>query len=192
MVVWQEIFNKYNIQCNIDNDFFNFFIKGKSDEIFLRYLIPSISDTIMSEISILKDELFIDKVNESCTNILIPGAIECMETHKNCKIGIVTSSNKSSATEIINKTGLSDYISVLITSEDTLKHKPSPEPYLKAIELLSVNDDKIVIFEDSYSGYTSARNTNISNIVMVCNSETCDEIMNSNSHKINNYLKSPR
>ena len=188
LAVWQEIFNKYNIQCNIDNEFFNFFIKGKSDEIFLRYLIPSISDTNMNEISILKDKLFIDKINRSCSNILIPGAIECMETHKNCKIGIVTSSNKSSATEILRKTGLADYISILVTSEDTLNHKPSPEPYLKAIELLSANDDKIVIFEDSYSGYTSARNTNVSNIVMVYNSDTCAEIMNSNTHKIDNYL----
>lgn len=187
-IVWQKIFKQYNIGQTIDKHFFNFFIRGKSDVTFLKYLIPDINENNINEISILKDKLFIQELTLYESNILIPGAIEFIEKHKNCKMAIVTNSNKSAATEILRKTKLNEYISLLITSEDTLKNKPSPEPYLKAINILSATDDRIIIFEDSYSGYKSARDTNKGDIVLVCNSDLCEELQHTKTYKIKNYL----
>ena len=47
--IWNDLLKKYNINCNID--FFNNFIKGKNDSIFLKYLIPNINDTDIINIS---------------------------------------------------------------------------------------------------------------------------------------------
>ena len=47
--VWNELLKSYNIKCN--KNFFNYFIKGKSDINFMKYIIPSITDTEISKIS---------------------------------------------------------------------------------------------------------------------------------------------
>lgn len=60
--VWNEILIKYNIECT--KEFFNSFIKGKSDVSFLKFLISNISDKELIEISKLKDNLFIEKIEK--------------------------------------------------------------------------------------------------------------------------------
>ena len=47
---------------------------------------------------------------------------------------------------------------MVIASEDCIYHKPDPEPYLNAIKYFNVdNKDNLFIFEDSYSGFCSAK-----------------------------------
>ena len=67
----------------------------------------------------------------------------------------MTSSNRKAAQTILLKTGLSNYVNLLIASEDCIKHKPSPEPYNNALEKIGLKFKNIIIFEDSYSGYSS-------------------------------------
>ena len=186
--VWQNIFNKYNICYTIDYEFFRYFIKGKNDSAFLQYLIPNISSTDIKEISALKDEYFINEIMQSKQEILIPGVLEFIEQNKNSKMAIVTSSNRRAAEQIMKITGMNEYISLLIASEDCLRHKPSPEPYLIAIERLNAFNDNIYIFEDSYSGYMSAKNTGIQNIIILCSEKSCDEIVKLDEFKIQNFV----
>jgi HAD superfamily hydrolase (TIGR01509 family) len=186
--VWSIIFNKYNFGFVVDKTFFDNFIKGKTDSLFLNYLLPEISIETVSAISILKDELFIEILkNTKDEPILLPGVLEFFELNKNRKIAIVTSCNKKSAEYILEHTGLNNYISLLITANDCIKHKPDPEPYLKAIEKLSLDKAKTIIFEDSYSGYTSAKNAQVYKIILICNVSSCIDIINANEYKISDY-----
>ena len=154
--VWNQILQKYNIECN--NDFFHSFIKGKSDVSFLKFLINNISNDELNNISELKDKLFIEKLENK--NILFDGVINFLEKIKNSKIAIVTSCNKEAAKFIINKYKLNNYIDLLISSEDVINHKPHPEPYLKAMNILKAENNKCIIFEDSSAGYLSANKSN--------------------------------
>jgi HAD superfamily hydrolase (TIGR01509 family) len=79
--------------------------------------------------------------------------------NNNCKIAVVTNSNKNSANIILKKIGIYEYIDLIISNEDVLNKKPSPEPYLKAIETLDVIKEACIIFEDSDVGITCAKNT---------------------------------
>ena len=187
--VWNLIFKKYNFNFTIDAEFFHNFIKGKNDSLFLNYLLPSLNQELKPEISKLKDELFIEMLhnNKDKNTILLPGVLDFFERHKNRKIAIVTSCNKMSAEYILNHTGLNEYVSLLIASEDCTQHKPNPEPYLKAISLLDLNKEKTLIFEDSYSGYTSAKNANVFKIILVMNETSCQDITKANEYKIVNY-----
>ncbi|WP_157968090.1 HAD-IA family hydrolase [Edaphovirga cremea] len=47
---------------------------------------------------------------------------------------------------------------VLVTADDVAEGKPSPEPYLTAVERLGVSPDECVIFEDSPAGVASGFN----------------------------------
>lgn len=181
--VWNEILHKYNINCN--KYFFNYFIKGKNDFNFLKYIISNIKDNEINQISKLKDELFIKKVKDK--NILINGVINFFEKIKDNKIAIVTSCNKKAAEYVLKVTNINKYINLLIASEDCEKHKPDPGPYLMAIKQLNANINKTIIFEDSYSGYLSAKHSNIKNICLIQNEESSQEILNCNEFKIKNY-----
>ena len=185
--VWNSIFQKYNFGFLVDTIFFDNFIKGKTDSLFLNYLLPSISNDLISDISKLKDELFIELLKKTKVPILLPGVHEFFEKNKNRKIAIVTSCNKKSADYILEYTGLNDYISLLITANHCIKHKPDPEPYLKAISQLNLDKTKTIIFEDSYSGYTSAKNAEVYKIILICNTTSCPDIFNANEYKITDY-----
>lgn len=187
--VWDDIFKKYNFGFNINKIFFDNFIKGKNDSLFLQYLLPNIDKKLIHEISELKDELFIKFLKESNRPILLPGVVDFFEKNKNRRIGIVTSCNRISAEYILNYTSLNEYICLLITSNECIKHKPSPEPYLKALTELDLNPNKTIIFEDSYSGYTSAKNTDVYKIILICNEHSCLDIKNANEFKIRDYTE---
>lgn len=79
--------------------------------------------------------------------------------NKNYKIAVVTNANKCSTTIILKNIGIYQYIDVIITNEDVINKKPSPEPYLKAINLLKSDINDCIIFEDSEVGLISAKNT---------------------------------
>jgi thiamine kinase-like enzyme len=56
--------------------------------------------------------------------------------------------------------GFNKYIDFVITSDDCEIGKPSPQPYMKAIDKYCTTSDKCFIFEDSKTGILSAMSVN--------------------------------
>ena len=185
--VWKDILKKFNIVS--DTNFFNHFIKGKSDIHVLKYLVPNISNKDIKNLSDLKDFQFIKYIEKKHVKILHDGVIDFLEKNKNKKIAIVTSCNKISAKFIINYTNLSEYVNIIISADDCKKHKPNPEPYLEAISKLNVNKENCIVFEDTLSGYKSAVNAEIKNISLKINHDTNQSIKDLNHHKFYNYYE---
>lgn len=150
--VWEKILIKYNLKAN--DSFFNYFIKGKSDEQVLKYIFPEIDNDLINKISFEKDRLFTNYVSDK---ILFNGIDNFFQKIKNSYIAVVTSSNRKSAETVLIKTGINNYINLLIASEDCINHKPNPEPYHNALKKFGLNFKNIIIFEDSHSGYLSAK-----------------------------------
>ena len=185
--VWKDILKKWNINC--DKSFFDTFIKGNSDLNFINYILPNIDNKDKKNISIIKDNLFIKYLNELNPNeYLFEGVLDFFEKNKNKIISIVTSCNRKAAEYILYKTGICNYIQLLIASEDCINHKPDPEPYNKAITKLKLDKNKCIIFEDSYSGYKSAVSSNVHKICLVINNKTSLDLINNNSYKIKSYI----
>ena len=183
--VWKELLKKYNI--HVTSEFFNTFIKGKNDTSFLNYLLPNLDISEIKNISNQKDTLFIEKLERTNMEILIEGVVEFFENNKNRTIAIVTSCNKNVARFILQYTKLINYVNLIIASEDCIKHKPNPEPYLNAINKLNLNKEECIIFEDSYTGYLSAKRANVHKICVIISNNSCDDIKNLREFKINGY-----
>lgn len=182
--VWNDIMKKYNLF--IDNGFFKYFIQGKNDFLFLKNIFPSINDKEIDEIRILKDELFINYLKDYDKDIMVDGAKNFIENNKNRRMGIVTSCNKTAAKFILEKTNLQEYMQFLIASDDCNKHKPNKEPYQRAVDILQCND-KYTIFEDSNSGYKSAKQMDGAKICLVLNNKSSEYILSSSEYKIKSY-----
>ncbi len=57
----------------------------------------------------------------------------------------------------LGRLGLLDSFQLTVCSEDTVRHKPDPDPYQHACGLLGVRPESALAFEDSALGITSAK-----------------------------------
>ncbi|CAD7967775.1 unnamed protein product [Amoebophrya sp. A25] len=159
--VWNNLLSPFGL--SIDESFFDDFIKGNSDNDFLKYLMPDISPDLLESFSTRKDSEFIRVLQERAADgedlaklVLIDGVEAFMHRAKNSKVAIVTSCNRAAAEFLVQATGLEDFVCLLVASEDCKRHKPHPEPYRHAMQLLGVSGERCVICEDSASGIMAA------------------------------------
>jgi pyrophosphatase PpaX len=80
-----------------------------------------------------------------------PGVAQTLEVlkKKDKKLAVVTSRKIRTLTIYLRETGMYDYFHVLVTPDETRKHKPSPEPALKAISLLGAKKNKTLFVGDA-------------------------------------------
>ncbi|GAA0164732.1 phosphatase [Lithospermum erythrorhizon] len=64
----------------------------------------------------------------------------------------VTNAPRANAEFMISELGLTDFFEAVIIGSECEHPKPSPDPYLKALEVLKLSKDHSIIFEDSPSG----------------------------------------
>lgn len=72
-------------------------------------------------------------------------------------IGVVTSASRASAIKVLETSGLAPHLDVLVAAEDAPQSKPSPAPYLTALERLGGNAISSIAAEDAPSGVASAK-----------------------------------
>lgn len=158
--VWKTIFEKYD--TILTKEIYQTYIYSNSDKYVLHKLLNNAQIDIHT-LSNMKDNLFIKYIDNldpyKINNLVVTGAKNFMKAIKNNghNIAVVTNSNKNIAKKILEITGLDKFVKVVIASEDCIKHKPNPEPYIKAIEYFNTISDKVVIFEDSLNGILAAR-----------------------------------
>ena len=72
--------------------------------------------------------------------------------------GVATSAPFANLKLIAGTLSLMDKMESILASEDVSKHKPDPEVYLKSALKLQLEPEFCVVFEDSFSGVTAAKN----------------------------------
>ncbi|TFV94749.1 HAD family phosphatase [Algoriphagus kandeliae] len=107
----------------------------------------------------------------------ISGFLEFFKDLKNTGFltGVATSAPFANLELIGGKLDLFPYMESTLASEHVTKHKPDPEVYLKSAENLGVNPDRCVVFEDSFSGVSAAKNAGMK-VVGVLSSHSVDEL----------------
>lgn len=92
---------------------------------------------------------------------LMPGAEKLLRALEEAKIRrcVVTNSSLAQTQLLRRKITLLESIPKWVAREDYDKPKPSPECYLKAIQLYGKTGDRIIGFEDSIRGFKALRET---------------------------------
>ena len=149
--VWYKILIKYNITLN--QEIFQTIIQGNNDIHVLRVLLPNI-EVSLSEISKMKDELFIENIDKIK---VIDGVYDIINQIKllGYKLCIVTNCNKNVANKIVEHIHIEKSVDFIISSNDCINGKPSSEPYKKAINQYNISNHKCFVFEDSKTGILS-------------------------------------
>ena len=90
----------------------------------------------------------------------VPGAVAFVDSLKEIGVrcAVVTSSNRLKMEKVYrHHPDLREKFDYILTSEDFTQSKPSPECYLTGMRMLGSDAAHTVIFEDSVSGLTAAR-----------------------------------
>jgi len=72
-------------------------------------------------------------------------------------MAVVTGGHRSVCLRILEHLGIASDFDALVTSEDTARHKPEPEPFLEAARRLGARPGRCVVWEDSDLGIEAAR-----------------------------------
>ena len=73
------------------------------------------------------------------------------------KLGVATNSIRLTAEKMLSSAGILNSLDTLVTNEDVVKPKPSPEIYIKACENLGLSPSEILVVEDNHHGIEAAR-----------------------------------
>lgn len=76
---------------------------------------------------------------------------------KDVKIAVCSNSIRSTIESMMNLSGLSPYIDLILSNEDVTQSKPHPEIYNKAIEYFALDKSECLIVEDSDHGIQAAK-----------------------------------
>lgn len=93
---------------------------------------------------------------------LFPGALECIQylKSKNKNLVLVTSANEEIAKLCLKTLEIADYFFKIFPSDNKIS-KPSPEVYLKALNILKINQKEAISIEDSLNGVKSSTGAGI-------------------------------
>jgi HAD superfamily hydrolase (TIGR01509 family) len=90
---------------------------------------------------------------------VLPGVIDYLESARRVglKTGVASSSSRRWVEGHLKRTGLMGYFDCIRTSDDVRQTKPNPELFLTAIQVLQVEPQRTLVFEDSANGILAAK-----------------------------------
>lgn len=91
------------------------------------------------------------------------------------QLGVATSAPYANLELILSKVNIREKLSSLLASENVKKHKPDPEVYLASAQNLGKSPEQCLVFEDSFSGVSAAKNAGMK-VVGVLTSHTKEEL----------------
>lgn len=111
-------------------------------------------DGTWQKVSDYRDQLFL----EAFTPRLVNGAKELVQLLHGFgyRLGVATGSTHQVVEELLLKTGIRDYFSDLVSSEDVQFSKPHPQPYQLLLQQLQVRPDQALVIENAPLGIESA------------------------------------
>ncbi len=82
------------------------------------------------------------------------------------KMGIVTSKRRDLAIRGLKLFNIEKYFDTIVALEDTEKHKPHPDPILKALELLKIDRENALMVGDSPYDILCAYNAGVNSVAV--------------------------
>lgn len=99
---------------------------------------------------------------------VFPGIVELLKQlkEKGYKTGVVTSRMLHTTKQGLDKFDLNQYFDVVVTCDDTTKHKPDPEPVNIALEKLNAKPEEAIMLGDSMFDILCARNAGVKSVLV--------------------------
>jgi HAD superfamily hydrolase (TIGR01509 family) len=92
-----------------------------------------------------------------------PGVVRFLSDLKSAglKLAVASSAYKDVVNWIIETLDLAQYMDTVITGDDVINKKPSPDCFLLALERINIPQEQIIVFEDTEVGLKAAQNAGL-------------------------------
>ncbi|MBC6490871.1 HAD family hydrolase [Flavihumibacter stibioxidans] len=102
---------------------------------------------------------------------LLPGLADFLRAarDRNIRLGVGTASNIPNIDMVLQKTGIAEYFSSVVSADDVERSKPDPETWLKGARELGVLPADCIVFEDVPKGVEAASRAGMSCVVLTTN-----------------------
>jgi beta-phosphoglucomutase len=152
---WREVLLPLNI--DLQWEFYHDHFIGVSDvamtSVLAAMAIPAVTPDAVAARYPAKTGIFRRRMREALP--FSSGIIDLLRFLDSLKLGVVSSSRRSEVQPVLELGGVMDLLHVTVMGDDVTRHKPDPEPYRKAAELLDVR--RVLVVEDSAAGEASGR-----------------------------------
>ncbi|MGB9663703.1 MAG: HAD family hydrolase [Ignavibacteria bacterium] len=113
---------------------------------------------------------------------LYPGIVDILNELKERKIltSIFTGKGRKTTEITLEILGIKNYFDMIVTGDDVINHKPSPEGILKFIQTFNLNKDQVLMVGDSVADIIAARDASIDIASVVWDSYAKDEVIKLN------------
>ena len=130
---------------------------GRSDESFFDYVFNNMDSSFEAEDLLENKNMFFEDLLIDLE--YVEGFTEFIKfvEEQYWQKGLVTSSSIFTVNKVDELLNLKPYFDIIITEEDTQKHKPFPDPYLLALVKFESDKSKTLIIEDSSNGIKSGK-----------------------------------
>ena len=99
-------------------------------------------------------------------DVPVDEAVEIYRSYHREKTGLVTSRLAYTTQQGLEKYDLKDYFDVVITAEDTKKHKPDPEPVNIALAKLDSRPEHSLMLGDTMFDILCAKNAGVTSVLV--------------------------
>jgi HAD superfamily hydrolase (TIGR01509 family) len=185
---WDIFLEKNNVR--LSNKEKNIKIHGKNNKDILNILFSNqLSKEEINRLSTEKEEIY-QKLCLQTDMQLAPGAKEFLNFLKNINIPftIATASELNNVDFYFNHLELSSFFdrSKVIYNDGSIKSKPNPQIFQKAINIMGLMGHETLIFEDSISGIIAAENAKAAKIIIVDSND--DDYSRWDYQQIKNFM----
>jgi len=159
-IVWHQIFGRYGFE--ITDEWWEEYANVSLGP-FVRAVIPDADDALAMQLLDEGNGLFLEALHllEPIEHVV---AI-AREYHGNLPMAVVTGGFREVVVPSLDVVGVTDLFEHVVTADDVVDSKPAPDLYLRALELLGVSPDEVVVYEDSEIGMESARAAGIATVL---------------------------
>jgi beta-phosphoglucomutase len=105
-----------------------------------------------------KNEQYVKAIKQMDASDILPGVTDFLKALKEAGIPFALGSASKNAPIILKQIGLYDAFDAIVDGNVIEKAKPDPEVFLKGAELLGVDPQDCVVFEDAQAGIEAGKN----------------------------------
>lgn len=157
-LAWKRLASAWNFDLTEEqNEHLKGVSRTESLEIILKLAHHTLSKEAFEEALQIKNEWFLDFVNEMNENEILEGVTDFLHLLKQNKIVFSLASSSKNAKNILQKIGLFEQFDAIVDGNDIINSKPDPEIFEKAAKKLNTDTKKCIVFEDAVAGVEAGK-----------------------------------
>ncbi len=158
-LAWKRLADDLKIPFTIsDNERLKGVSRAESFEIILELGNLKMDPGSKARYAGLKNKWYLDYIKRMTPGEILPGSLELIRELKNDSIKIAIGSASKNTPVILKSVELDSVFDVVVDGNIVKNAKPDPEVFTKAAEMMGVEAEKCVVFEDAIAGVKSALN----------------------------------